>query len=102
MTPASLSRCAPEEEALENPHDKQVMDLLAWQVDVLDAKWYVKPMSTCWFEGYLLNIYTPDMFYDILRMRRKTFDRLIHVLRPFIEGQHTHTRDILLEWRRKW
>ena len=89
---ASLSRRAPEEEGLEHPHDKQVMDLLAWQVDVLDARWYVKPRSTCWFEEYLFNIYTPDMFYDILRMRRRTFDRLVHDLRPFIQGQHTHWR----------
>lgn len=32
------------------------------------------------------------MFYDILRMRRRTFDRLVHDLRPFIQGQHTHWR----------
>ena len=32
------------------------------------------------------------MFYDILRMRRRTFDRLVNDLRPFIEGQHTHWR----------
>ena len=91
-TPSWLSRHVPEEEALEHPHDKQVMDLLAWQVQVMDAKWYVKPRSTCWFEEYLFNIYTPDMFYDILRMRRRTFDRLVHDLRPFIEGQNTHWR----------
>jgi hypothetical protein len=47
----------------------------------------------CWFEEYLFNIYTPDMFYDILRMRRRTFDQLVHDLRPFIEGQHTHWRE---------
>ena len=32
------------------------------------------------------------MFYDILRMRRVTFDRLVHDLRPFIQGQSTHWR----------
>jgi hypothetical protein len=53
----------------------------------------VKPRSTCWFEEYLFNIYTPEMFYDILRMRRRTFDRLVNDLRPFIEGQHTHWRE---------
>ena len=92
ITPASLSRRATEEESLGHPHDKQVMDLLAWQVDVLAARWYVKPRSTCWFEEYLFKIYTPDMFYDILRMRRRTFDRLVQDLRPFIQGQQTHWR----------
>jgi hypothetical protein len=29
------------------------------------------------------------MFYDILRMRRRTFDRLVNDLRPYIQGQHT-------------
>jgi hypothetical protein len=33
------------------------------------------------------------MFYDILRMRRRTFDRLVQDLRPFIQGQHTHWRE---------
>ena len=32
------------------------------------------------------------MFYDILRMRRVTFDKLVHDLRPFIQGQSTHWR----------
>ena len=82
----------PDEEDLEHPHVKQVFDLLAWHIGVLDAKWYVKPRSTCWFEEYLFNIYTPDMFYDILRMRRRTFDRLVHDLRPFIRVQQTHWR----------
>ena len=41
----------------------------------------------------MFNIYTPDMFYDILRMRRRTFDRLVHDLRPFIQGQFTHWRE---------
>ena len=81
-----------EEEELEHPHVKQILDLLAWHVGVLDARWYVKPISICWFEEYLFNIYTPDMFYDILRMRRRTFDRLVHDLRPFIQGQQTHWR----------
>ena len=77
---------------MEHLHGKQVIDLLAWHIGVEDARWYVKPISTCWFEEYLFNIYTPDMFYDILRMRRRTFDRLVHDLRPFIQGQHTHWR----------
>ena len=82
----------PDEEALEIPHEKQVLDLIAWHCNVLDTKWYVKPRSTCWFDEYLFNIYTPDMFYDILRMRRRTFDRIVHDLRPFIQGQPTHWR----------
>ena len=73
-------------------HTKQLIDILAWHIGVMNARWYVKPRSTCWFEEYLFNIYTPDMFYDILRMRRQTFDRLVHDLRPFIQGQHTHWR----------
>ena len=88
----ACARLDNEEEDLEHPHVKQVLDLLAWHVGVLDARWYVKPRSTCWFEEYLFNIYTPDMFYDILRMRRRTFDRLVHDLRPFIQGQQTHWR----------
>ena len=79
-----------EDDVLEHPHVKQVFDLLAWHIGVVDAKWYVKPRSICWFEEYIFNIYTPDMFYDILRMRRRTFDRLVRDLQPFIQGQHTH------------
>ena len=79
-----------------------MLDLLAWHVGVLDARWYVKPKSTCWFEEYLFNIYTPDMFYDILRMRRRTFDRFVHDdLRPFIQGQQTHWRQPI-EVEKNW
>ena len=85
-------RIEADENDLDHPHVKQVLDLLAWHIGVEDARWYVKPRSTCWFEEYLFNIYTPDMFYDILRMRRRTFDRLVHDLRPFLQGQHTHWR----------
>ena len=82
-----------EEDALERAHVKQIFDLISWHIANLSAKWYVKPTSTCWFEEYLFNIYTPEMFYDILRMRRRTFDRLVNDLRPFISGQHTHWRE---------
>ena len=81
-----------EDSALHLRHAKQIFDLIAWHIGVLDAKWYVKPRSTCWFNEYLFNIYTPEMFYDILRMRRRTFDRLVDDLRPFIQGQSTHWR----------
>ena len=81
-----------QEEAQEHAHAKQMLDLVAWHIGVCDTRWYVKPRSTCWFEEYLFKIYTPDMFYDILRMRRRTFDRLVHDLRPFIQGQDTHWR----------
>jgi hypothetical protein len=81
-----------EEEPLQDLHSKQMLDLLAWHVGALDGRWYVKPRSTCWFEEYLFNIYTPDMFYDILRMSRRTFDRLVQDLQPHIQGQHTHWR----------
>ena len=57
-----------EDDALKHPYVKQVFDLLAWHIGVVDAKWYVQPRSTCWFEEYFFNIYTSDMFYDILRM----------------------------------
>ena len=89
----SFIRHGVDSDAHELPHEKQILDLLAWHIQGLDAKWYVKPRSTCWFEEYLFNIYTPDMFYDILRMRRRTFDRIVHDLRPFIQGQHTHWRE---------
>ena len=78
--------------AHERIYIKQILDLISWHVGVLSARWYVKPRSTCWFEEYLFNIYTPDMFYDILRMRRRTFDRLVQDLRPYIQGQQTHWR----------
>ena len=81
-----------EEDALEHPHEKQIFDILAWHNSIVDTRWYVKPRSTCWFEEYLFKIYTPDMFYDILRMRRGTFDKLVYDLRPFIQGQYTHWR----------
>ena len=81
-----------DDEQSVHTHTRHLLDLLTWHIGVLDAKWYVKPRSTCWFNEYLFNIYTPDMFYDILRMRWRTFDRLVHDLRPFIQGQHTHWR----------
>ena len=94
LTSSSVySKQESEDETLAHPHEKQILDLVAWHINDLDAKWYVKPRSTCWFEEYLFNIYTPDMFYDILRMRRRTFDRLVNDLRPFIQGQHTHWRE---------
>lgn len=89
----AYTRHETEDETLAHLHEKQIIDLVAWHIQVLDAKWYVKPRSTCWFDEYLFNIYTPDMFYDILRMRRRTFDRLVQDLRPFITGQHTHWRE---------
>ena len=92
-THTATERRGLEEDALDYPHAKQVFDLLAWHVGMLNARWYVKPRSTCWFEEYLFNIYTPDMFYDILRMRRRTFDRLVFDLRPYIQGQQTHWRE---------
>ena len=85
-------RLGPGHDTLAHTHAKQLIDIVAWHVGVLDAKWYVKPRSTCWFEEYLFNIYTPEMFYDILRMRRRTFDRLVCDLCPYIQGQHTHWR----------
>ena len=88
----SLRHHDSEEDASEVPHVRQVCDLVAWHIGVEDARWYIKPRSTCWFEEYLFKIYTPDMFYDILRMRRRTFDRLVNDLRPFIQGQETHWR----------
>lgn len=81
-----------EEVALEHAHAKQMFDLVDWHIGVQDIQWYVKPRSTCWFDEYLFKIYTPDMFYDILRMRRRTFDRLVDDLHPFIQGQATHWR----------
>ena len=90
--PSELLLCEDDDEAFEFLHMKQISDLVALHIGVMDAKWYVKPRSTCWFEEYLFNIYTPDMFYDILRMRRRTFDRLVHDLRPYIQGQPTHWR----------
>ena len=77
---------------MDHLHPKQICDLVAWHIGVEDARWYVKPRSTCWFEEYLFEIYTPDMFNDILKMRRSTFDRLVPNLRPFIQGQNTHWR----------
>jgi hypothetical protein len=85
-------RLESEHDAIMFPQVKQLIDLAAWHIGGMDAKWYVKPRSTCWFEEYLFNIYTPDMFFDILRMRRRVFDRLVQDLRPFIQGQHTHWR----------
>ena len=90
--PVRLSLYEDDDDAFELLHLKQMSDLIAWHIGVMDVKWYVKPRSTCWFEEYLFEIYTPDMFYDILRMRRRTFDRLVHDLRPHIQGQPTHWR----------
>lgn len=92
MSHGRLQEHAQDEDALQHSHPKQIFDLLAWHLSAQDERWYVKPRSTCWFEEYLFQIYTPDMFYDILRMRQATFDRLVHDLRPFIQGQSTHWR----------
>lgn len=88
----TLRRHESEEDALKHPHIKQIFYVLAWHIGIESARWYVKPRSTCWFEEYIFNIYTPDMFYDILRMRRRIFDMLVQDLRPYIQGQHTHWR----------
>ena len=88
----AFPRHEPDDDVLELPHEKQVNDLLAWHIGLLNLRWYVKPRSTCWFEEYLFNIYTPDMFYDILRMRRGTFERLVYDMRLHIQRQHTHWR----------
>ena len=92
-TTCALRECESGEDEPAGPHYRQLVDLLAWHASVLHSRWYVKPRSTCWFDEYLFHIYTPDMFYDILRMRRRTFDRLVDDLRPFIAGQHTHWRE---------
>ena len=89
---STYGRHAVEEDSMEDQHARQTMDLITCHIGLEDARWYVKPRSTCWFEEYLFLIYTPDMFYDILRMRRRTFDRLVNDLRPFIQGQQTHWR----------
>lgn len=48
-----------DEVALHHPHAKQVADLLAWHIEVKNARWYVKPRFTCWFDECLFKIYTP-------------------------------------------
>lgn len=87
----SLGRCS-EEGTQNHKHAHAIFNLLACHIGIEAARWYVKPRSTCWFEEYLFKIYTPDMFYDILRMRRATFERLVNDLRPYIHGQPTHWR----------
>ena len=84
--------CGLDRDLLSQPHAQQLVNIVRWHIDNEDAKWYIKPRSTCWFDEYLFHIYTPDMFYDILRMRRSTFDKLVHDFRPFIQGQQTHWR----------
>ena len=46
---AELRRRDEEEDALEHPHVKQMVDLIAWHIGAIDAKWYVKPRSTSTF-----------------------------------------------------
>ena len=87
----SQDRCS-EEGNRNHKHAHVIFNLLACHIGIHAARWYVKLRSTCWFEEYLFKIYTPDMFYDILRMRRATFDKLVNDLRPFIQGQPTHWR----------
>lgn len=84
--------CEVDGDMLSHPHAHQLLNIVSWHIDNEDAKWYVKPRSTCWFDEYLFKIYTPDMFDDILRMKRRTFDKLVEDLRPFIQGQQTHWR----------
>lgn len=82
----------PDDDSHERLHVKQFLDLLLWHIGVMGSRWYVKPRNTCWFNEYISNIYTPNMFYDILRMRRRTFDKLEEDLKPYIQRQHIHWR----------
>lgn len=75
-----MDKCTLDELGMEFLHAKQIIDLLALRIRVVDDAWYSKPRSTCWFCKYLYKIYTPDMFYDIMRMKRMTFDRLVRDL----------------------
>ena len=92
IEPTRAQKHVTDDYETELPHHSQIYNLVACHLSAQDLRWYVKPRSTCWFEEYLFEIYTPDMFYDILRMRRTIFDRLVQNLRPFIQGQSTHWR----------
>ena len=74
-------------EGLKHLHNKQVMDLVAWHVGVLDDHWYIKPRSSCWFDKFIFQRYTLKQFYRIMHMRRCTFHCLCKDLKPYMQGQ---------------
>ena len=36
-----------------NLHVQHHLDSIAWQVGVLNNRWYIKPRSTCWFDEFI-------------------------------------------------
>ena len=36
-----------DDDLLPHPHEKQLHDIVAWHIQALDAKWYVKPRQGC-------------------------------------------------------
>ena len=49
--------------------------------------------STCWFDGFPFDMYTSEKWNDVVRMRRKTFERLCDDLRPRKQGHNTSRRE---------
>lgn len=82
-----------EEDDIEHPHNKQVMDLVVWRVGVFDDRWYIKPRSTCWFDEFIFQRYTLEQLYFIMCMRRCTFHLLCEDLSPYIQGQSSRWRN---------
>lgn len=46
------------DDTLEHPHHKQVLDLITWQIGIMDAKWCIKPRSTVGLRSTLQHIPT--------------------------------------------
>lgn len=51
------------ENGLEHPHNKQLTNVVAWLVGVMNDHWYIKPRSTHCFDKFLFDMYTLDQFY---------------------------------------
>lgn len=64
-----------------------------WHTDVVMNLWYVKPCSTCWFDDIPFDVHILEQWNDVVRMRRKTFERLCDDLRPRKQGHNTSWRE---------
>ena len=55
-------------------------------------RWYVKPRCMLWFTNFLMDEYPPDLFFDLLHCKKKTFTNLYNVLRGSLQKQNTNRR----------
>ena len=48
-------------------------------------RWYVKLRCMLWFSNFLMDEYTPNLFFDLLHCKKETFTNLCNVLRGSLQ-----------------